>query len=105
MKKINESFTCINCQRLIPPAAKTCRNHCPHCFTSLHVDGDIPGDRDTSCEWVMKPIQMKVANGQTKILFLCTKCKKEHRNKLAEDDDVGALIDIVQNAKETLLYM
>ncbi|NCQ81548.1 RNHCP domain-containing protein [bacterium] len=24
------------------PAQKTCRNHCPHCFVSLHVDGDVP---------------------------------------------------------------
>ncbi|MBQ2600698.1 RNHCP domain-containing protein [bacterium] len=38
MKKINESFTCINCKKEIPLAAKTCRNHCPYCFTSLHVD-------------------------------------------------------------------
>ncbi|MBQ5945300.1 RNHCP domain-containing protein [bacterium] len=26
----------------MPLAAKTCRNHCPYCFASLHVDGDIP---------------------------------------------------------------
>ncbi|MBR4633927.1 RNHCP domain-containing protein [bacterium] len=22
----------------MPLASKTCRNHCPHCFASLHVD-------------------------------------------------------------------
>ena len=45
MKKINESFICIGCKKEIPQAAKTCRNHCPYCFTSQHVDGLIPGDR------------------------------------------------------------
>ncbi|MEI7918757.1 MAG: RNHCP domain-containing protein [bacterium] len=42
MKKINESFTCIHCGKQISQAAKTCRNHCPFCFVSRHVDGDIP---------------------------------------------------------------
>ncbi|MBR7037477.1 RNHCP domain-containing protein [bacterium] len=42
MKKINESFRCVNCGQEIPLAPKTCRNHCPYCFTSLHVDGNIP---------------------------------------------------------------
>lgn len=105
MKKINESFTCVDCQRLIPPAAKTCRNHCPHCFTSLHVDGDIPGDRNTACGGIMRPIQMKTANGQTKILFLCTKCRKEHWNKLAEDDEREALMDTLAKAQDLLLYL
>jgi len=45
MKKINESFVCIHCGEEIMQATKTCRNHCPKCFCSLHVDGDIPGDR------------------------------------------------------------
>ena len=42
MKKINEPFVCIQCGKTVPLAKKTCRNHCPFCFTSLHVDGEIP---------------------------------------------------------------
>ncbi|MBO7095209.1 RNHCP domain-containing protein [bacterium] len=38
MKKINETFICTNCGQEVPLASKTCRNHCPYCFTSLHVD-------------------------------------------------------------------
>jgi hypothetical protein len=52
----------------------------------------------------MKPIQMKVANGQTKVLFLCTRCKKEHRNKLAEDDDIDALMEALKEKENVLLY-
>ncbi|MBP7062214.1 RNHCP domain-containing protein [Patescibacteria group bacterium] len=42
MKKINEAFICSNCKKQIAEAAKTCRNHCPHCFISVHVDGEVP---------------------------------------------------------------
>lgn len=91
MKKINETFICINCKKEIPLASKTCRNHCPHCFTSLHVDWDIPGDRNTSCHGKMYPIQYYLANWTMKILFECEKCHKEHRNKRSEDDEVEKL--------------
>ena len=38
MKKINESFICLNCGKKVEVATRTCRNHCPYCFASLHVD-------------------------------------------------------------------
>ncbi len=93
MITINESFVCIWCGKQIPPASKTCRNHCPYCFTSLHVDGDIPWDRNTSCHGIMKPIELDFKmSGGSKILFQCTVCGKQHRNKVAEDDELGSLI-------------
>lgn len=95
---INESFTCTGCGKLVPPASRTCRNHCPSCFTSLHVDGDIPGDRRSSCQGTMKPVRYTIKHSQVKILFRCTACGKEHRNKAADDDDISALIDICANA-------
>lgn len=42
MKKINEAFVCLECGKKVPLADKTCRNHCPYCFVSQHVDADIP---------------------------------------------------------------
>ena len=63
MKKINESFICINCKKVISQASKTCRNHCPYCFVSLHVDGDIPGDRATACHGKMYPTAYEIKNG------------------------------------------
>jgi len=45
----------------------------------------------------MKVISYEIKNGQTKILFQCTKCKKTHRNKTADDDEIGELIKQTKN--------
>ena len=100
MKKINESFTCIGCGKQISQAAKTCRNHCPHCFVSLHVDGEIPGDRATTCGWLMYPIAYEIRNWQLKICFQCKKFEKTHRNKRADDDEVEQLDIYIKKYKE-----
>jgi len=102
MKKINESFTCINCWTPISQAAKTCRNHCPYCFVSLHVDWDIPGDRSTTCGGNMYPTAYEIRNGQLKICFQCKKCGKLHRNKRADDDEVEKLDEYIKKYKEIL---
>ena len=92
MKTINEAFDCIWCGKKIPPAKKTCRNHCPYCFTSLHVDGDVPWDRDTNCHGIMKPVELDFKmSGGSKILFQCITCCKQHRNKVADDDKLDKL--------------
>ncbi|HMT01615.1 MAG TPA: RNHCP domain-containing protein [Candidatus Absconditabacterales bacterium] len=100
MKKINESFECINCKKIISPAQKTCRNHCPYCFASLHVDGKIPGDRDAACQGIMLPIQYELKNGDLKIQFKCSLCEKIHRNKKATDDQIDQLDDSIKNFQE-----
>jgi DNA-directed RNA polymerase subunit RPC12/RpoP len=96
MKKINESFVCITCERTVPAAQRTCRNHCPYCLTSLHVDGPVPGDRATDCHGIMHPVAYETRQGdQYKILFQCRRCHKKHRNKSAPDDDITGLLTIV----------
>jgi len=82
----------------VPLANKTCRNHCPWCFVSLHVDGDIPGDRDTDCHGKMVPINYMIKHGGTKILFECQKCGKQHWNKMAEDDDMDWGLKIINSS-------
>jgi len=99
MKKINESFKCINCWKIILPADKTCRNHCPFCFASVHVDWEIPGDRNTECHGTMFPIEYKVINSDYKMLFQCTKCGKQHRNKRAIDDEIINLPEVIKSTK------
>lgn len=89
MKKINDTFICVWCGKEVPPAKKTCRNHCPWCFLSLHVDDKIPGDRASTCEWLMIPKEYLIANGVTKIHFQCVVCGAQHWNKLADDDHVA----------------
>ncbi len=91
MKKINEWFKCVWCQFEVPLADKTCRNHCSQCFLSLHVDGELPGDRNTSCHGQMIPIEYEIRNGETKIHSQCVICKKEHWNKIADDDNLWEL--------------
>jgi DNA-directed RNA polymerase subunit RPC12/RpoP len=102
MKKINESFICVWCGKEVPLATKTCRNHCPFCFVSLHVDGDIPGDRATSCGGKMFPIAYELRNSDYKILFRCEKCWKEHRNKRAEDDEIVRLPELIDGYKKLM---
>lgn len=91
MKKINEAFRCATCGGNVPIATKTCRNHCPSCFSSRHVDGDIPGERKTSCGGMMYPVAYEQKNSQIRILFVCIDCKKEHWNKQADDDNITEL--------------
>jgi DNA-directed RNA polymerase subunit RPC12/RpoP len=100
MKKINESFVCVGCGRSVPLAQQTCRNHCPVCFTSLHVDGEIPGERATNCHGVMLPIQYEYHPTKTRILFVCTLCGKRHRNKASGDDEIGSLPEWIVKYKE-----
>ncbi len=97
MKKINESFVCINCWKEIPLADKTCRNHCPYCFVSLHVDGDIPWDRSSICKWIMYPVEYQLKNSDYKILFVCSKCGKKHWNKRAKDDEIIKLPELMKS--------
>lgn len=91
MKKINEEFICIACNRLVPKADKTSRNHCPYCFTSQHVDETIPWDRAAACKGVMYPISYIIANGWIKIQFKCIVCWKVHNNKSLDDDTISQL--------------
>lgn len=99
MKKINESFVCIHCNKKIEQAFRTCRNHCPYCFCSLHVDKDLPGDRKSDCWAKMFPINYKILNSDYKILFKCTKCNHQHRNKRAVDDEISSLPDLIESYK------
>ena len=102
MKKINETFTCTHCKQTVPEAQGTCRNHCPFCFVSLHVDGDIPGDRDTECYGKMYPSMYEIKNWDMKILFQCEKCGKQHRNKRSKDDEVEGLDKLIEDYKKEL---
>lgn len=103
MKTINETFACLNCGEQVPKAEKTCRNHCPFCFASRHVDGDIPGDRATSCHGEMYPISYEMKNSEIRILFACVKCGKNHRNKRADDDKVALLPALIEQYREKFI--
>ena len=47
----------------------------------------------------MFPIDYKLLNSDYKILFQCTKCGKQHRNKRAIDDEVIKLPELIKEYK------
>jgi hypothetical protein len=87
-----EPFVCAHCGASVEPLKGTgCRNHCPKCLRSLHVDQDGPGDRLSECRMLMDPIAIDQQSGGFVIVHRCRGCKKEIRNKAAADDDVEVM--------------
>jgi len=43
----------------------------------------------------MYPIEYQIKNWDYKILFICSKCGKKHRNKRAEDDEIVKLPGLI----------
>jgi hypothetical protein len=64
------------------------RNHCPTCLWSLHVDDDVPGDRDADCAGSMEPIGVTVRDdGEWTLVHRCAGCSTVHLNRIAGDDN------------------
>jgi hypothetical protein len=92
--KINESFSCLNCGCTIPPAVSTCRDHCPHCLFSLHVDIN-PGDRAANCGGKLHPKAYSTHKKKGYMIhYVCEKCGAERVNKfLAHDENASDNFD------------
>ncbi len=96
MKKFNEldeGFICDNCQKEVKPLGYTSRDHCPYCLFSKHVDIN-PGDRKNNCKGLLEPTQIEKFKDTFKIIYKCQKCKQEHKNIIARDDDMSKIIAI-----------
>ena len=86
--EIDEEFICHYCGKHVPALGYSCRNHCPYCLHSKHVDIN-PGDRQEECHGDL-------------IVFRCKKCGAIRRNKAANDDDMDLIIKLTvhdQNGK------
>ena len=70
---INENFICTVCQKEVLPLDSSCRNHCPFCLSSRHVDIN-PGDRQSPCKGVMDAVSYSLSS--KKGLMLHHKCRK-----------------------------
>ena len=46
--EIDEEFICENCGKKVSKLGYSCRDHCPYCLHSKHVDKN-PGDRQETC--------------------------------------------------------
>lgn len=85
-RHVNEEFSCENCGLQVPKAKSTCRNHCPFCLFSKHVDIN-PGDRANECKGLLKPTGYELSGKKGIILhFTCVKCGKTTRNRAIQDD-------------------
>lgn len=91
--KNDEEFICENCGRQVEKLHTTSRDHCPHCLYSKHVDIN-PGDRLNPCKGLLKPTGIEKYKDSFKILYICKKCKQEHKNIMASDDDMNKIIEI-----------
>ena len=90
---IDETFTCEHCGKEIKKLGYTARDHCNFCLYSKHVD-ILPGDRKNPCQGLLKPIGIEKYKDTFKIIYQCEKCHEIHKNIMANDDDMNAIINI-----------
>ena len=85
---INENFNCAVCQKEVKPHPSSCRNHCPFCLSSLHLDIN-PGDRASECKGVMKAISYQLHSKKgIMITHKCTKCSEIKVNRASHEIDI-----------------
>ena len=83
----NEGFVCGHCGVRVEPLANgSCRNHCPQCLWSKHVD-DVPGDRASRCGGMMECVAVEPdARRGWMLAHRCTRCGAMRCNRAAIDD-------------------
>lgn len=90
--EIDEEFICENCGKKVPKLGYSCRNHCPFCLHSKHVDVN-PGDRQEECHGDLEPIDIEIV-AKSILLFKCRKCGAIRKNKAAKDDNMDLIIQL-----------
>ena len=89
----DEDFICENCGNKVEKLNYTARDHCPLCLYSKHVD-IYPGDRNNSCQGLLKPIGIEKFKNTYKIVYKCLKCNELHKNIIANDDNTDIIINL-----------
>lgn len=103
MIHLDEDFECQNCHFLVSKrGGGYCRNHCPKCLYSLHVDLNLPGDRQSTCFGLMKPIDviLNTKKRNYQLIQQCLKCKYQHAVTVAKDDDMNLILHIARESAE-----
>lgn len=96
-KEIDEEFICDNCGKKVSKLKYSCRNHCPYCLHSKHVDIN-PGDRKETCHGDLEPIGLEMNNRKGYIIIhKCKKCNCIRKNKAADDDNMELIIKLSVN--------
>ena len=97
--KIDEEFVCENCGKKVTKLGYSCRNHCPYCLYSKHVDKN-PGDREETCHGLLRPIGVEINSKKGYVIvFKCIKCGAIRKNKVAEDDNMELIYKIVEEGQ------
>lgn len=94
-KRNKEDFRCEHCKAHVVGSGYT--NHCPKCLWSKHVDIE-PGDRREECGGMMEPVRVEGTAGKFRIMHRCLKCFKEHRNNMADGDNVDVAVAIASKS-------
>lgn len=95
--EIDEEFVCENCKKIVQKLGYSCRNHCPHCLHSKHVDIN-PGDREELCHGILEPISVELNSKKGYVIvFKCKKCGSIRKNKAADDDNRDLIIKLTAN--------
>ena len=95
--EIDEEFICHNCGKKVTKLGYSCRNHCPHCLHSKHVDKN-PGDRSEDCQGDLVPVSIQIDGKKGySIIFECSKCGMLRKNKAAKDDNMEKIIQLSSN--------
>ena len=89
----DERFICENCNKQVEKLNYTARDHCPFCLYSKHLD-IMPGDRKNTCKGMLKPLEIEKYKNTYKIIYMCEKCGKKHKNIIANDDDFNKIIEL-----------
>ena len=96
---IDEEFICENCGFHVTKLGYSCRNHCPKCLYSKHIDIN-PGDRKETCHGKLEPIGIETNSKKGYVIvFKCQKCGAIRKNKVAEDDNMDLIIELSTNKK------
>lgn len=92
--EIDEEFICENCGKKVSKLGYSCRNHCPYCLHSKHVDVN-PGDRLEECHGILEPVGVELDSKKGYvIIFKCKKCGMLRKNKAAKDDNMDLIIKL-----------
>lgn len=92
--EIDEAFICENCGARVETLGYSCRNHCPSCLYSKHVDIN-PGDRAEDCHGMLEPIGIQINNKKGYVIvYRCKKCGQIRKNKAAKDDNMDLIIKL-----------
>lgn len=113
VNKTESEFKCLNCGSLVPinvAMGTVHRNHCNRCLWSVHLDKNIPGDRQSNCKSLMNPIGLtfkknldkhgKEKLGDIMLVHYCNGCEAIRANRIAADDFEELILKVLDNSAD-----